>query len=379
MVNNQIKKSVLLFARYYLAAIMISVSLFMSACQEAYPLPSKTDYVPVVVADKLTAKPAYPGEPLSTTAPPAAPSPIPTTILEIEQASSNDSDSPANLTIEPPAVPSPTQTAMTPEISPSAAAPELIQTPVVSPTLETPPIFSIGQSVQGRPINAYQFNNGPRKIIVIGGIHGGYEWNTILLAYALIDYFQATPGAVPDSVSLTIIPSANPDGQMLVTGKEGRFAEADVAENSAPGRFNANEVDLNRNWDCQWEPEATWRNQQVSGGSEPFSEPESVALRDYLLAQQPEAVIFLHSAANGVFAAGCPQTDLNSMLLAQAYGEATNYPVYERFTSYPITGDAGDWLTMQGITTITIELFDHQSIEWTRNLSGMLAVLDYYR
>jgi hypothetical protein len=214
---------------------------------------------------------------------------------------------------------------------------------------------------------------------VVGGIHGGYEWNTILLAYEMIDYFQTHPESIPDSISLIIIPSANPDGQVLVTGKEDRFTAADVAENSTPGRFNANNVDLNRNWDCQWEPVGQWRSQQVSGGSAPFSEPESVVFRDYFLSQQPQAVIFLHSAANGVFAAGCPDTHLDSMLLAQAYGAATGYPVFEQFLSYPITGDAGDWLTTQGIASITVELVSHQAIEWPKNLAGMLAVLDYYK
>jgi len=249
----------------------------------------------------------------------------------------------------------------------------------ITPTSSGPDVFPIGESVQGRPIYAYQFNDGQQRIVIVGGIHGGYEWNTILLAYELIDYFQSHPETIPDTIALTIIPSANPDGLELVTGKEGRFTVADVAENSFPGRFNANNVDLNRNWDCEWAPEATWRNQPVSAGTAALSEPESVALHDFFLTQQTEAVIFLHSAANGVFAAGCPQTHLDSMLLARAYGAASGYPVYDRFTSYPITGDAGDWLTIQGISSITIELLDHQNIEWPKNLAGMLAVLDYYK
>jgi hypothetical protein len=99
-----------------------------------------------------------------------------------------------------------------------------------------------------------------------------------------------------------------------------------------------------------------------------------VALRDFLLQQEPLAVIFWHSAANGVFAAGCPDVHEPSLALANIYGQAAGYPVYEKFNSYPITGDAGDWLTTQGIASISIELKTHQSLDWSQNLAGIVAI-----
>ncbi len=335
----------------------------------------------------------HPLNPMFSKSSPATPVPpptltaLPTSTIELEPIPELDvGDAFSTMTPQTTIVPSPTpsSTIVSPPISPTLTmlpgdVPDVTLTITVTPTFPSPAVFSIGNSEQGRPITAYRFNDGQKNIILVGGIHGGYEWNTILLAYELLYYFQSHPEAIPDTVTLTIIPSANPDGQALVTGKEGPFTEADVAEDSFPGRFNAKNVDLNRNWDCEWVPEAQWRNQTVSGGTAPFSEAETIALRNFFLTQETEAVIFLHSAANGVFAAGCPETDLDSMLLAQTYGSVSGYPVYERFTSYPITGDAGDWLTMNGISSITIELFDHQNIEWSKNLAGMLAVLDYYK
>jgi len=212
----------------------------------------------------------------------------------------------------------------------------------------------------------------------VGGIHGGYEWNTISLAYEAIDYFQSNLDQIPDSLTLHIIPSANPDGQFLVTGSDGRFATTDVISDTVAGRFNGNDVDLNRNWDCNWQANGLWRDQWVSGGERPFSEPENVALRDYLVALQPEAVIFWHSALNGVFAAGCPETYRPAYDLALVYGLAGGYPVYEAFTSYPVTGDASDWLVSQGITSMTVELVTHEAIDWEQNRRGMLAVLAYF-
>jgi hypothetical protein len=215
-------------------------------------------------------------------------------------------------------------------------------------------------------------------------MHGGYEWNTIALAYEAIDYFRANPQAVPDEVTLTIIPSANPDGQFLVTGVDGRFAPGDVAEMTEEemldGRFNANGVDLNRNWDCLWRQSAYWRDQWVDGGTEPFSEPEAQALRDFLLEKKPTAVIFWHSAADGVFGARCGDEPFApSVQLANVYGLASGYPVFEQFTAYPVTGDATDWLAREGIPAVTVELKTHEALDWAENLAGMTAVLEGYR
>jgi hypothetical protein len=93
-----------------------------------------------------------------------------------------------------------------------------------------------------------------------------------------------------------IVPAANPDGQLLVVGKAGPFAPADVGVNTIDGRFNRNGVDLNRNWDCDWAPAAYWRSRHVSGGAAPFSEAETTALRAFLSAPAPAGVVFWHSA-----------------------------------------------------------------------------------
>ncbi|MBK9054520.1 MAG: LysM peptidoglycan-binding domain-containing protein [Chloroflexi bacterium] len=84
-------------------------------------------------------------------------------------------------------------------------------------------LATLGYSEQNRPIERYTFGDGASQIVFVGSMHGGYEWNTTVLAYQAIDYFTAFPQAVPPTVTLHIIPSANPDGLFLATGKEGRF------------------------------------------------------------------------------------------------------------------------------------------------------------
>jgi hypothetical protein len=246
------------------------------------------------------------------------------------------------------------------------------------PNTALPDPVVIGYSYGGRSIVDYQLGTGENKVVIVGGMHGGYEWNTTLLAFALLDNYLLQPDAIPDSVTLHIIPTANPDGQFAITNREGRFSFTDVLSDTVPGRFNGNGVDLNRNWDCQWLPTGTWRGNEVSAGTGPFSELETSVLRDYLRLLQPVVVIFYHSAANGVFAAGCPDPHAPSMELAATYGLASGYPVYERFFFYDVTGDASDWLSTEGIPSFSVELITHEGLDLSMNLAGVQAILKRY-
>lgn len=316
----------------------------------------------------------------------ALPTTIPTAVVPtaVPQPSATLPPAPETAVPPPTTLPSPTSVIATkPSLPTTTITLEPVETAVLEPveTASWPTPAAgyttsvIGYSAEERPLTDIQFGSGPTHIIFIGGIHGGYEWNTILLAYDMIDYFAANPRAVPAEVTLHIIPAANPDGQYLITGLEGRFSALDVAADSLPGRVNGRGVDLNRNWDCNWTANALWRDQPTSGGVKVFSEPETLALRDFLLELNPVAVIFWHSAANGVFAAGCPDVHQPSLNLAGVYGRAAGYPVYETFTSYPVTGDAGDWLSLQGIAAVSVELLNHESTDWSKNLAGVTAVL----
>jgi hypothetical protein len=231
------------------------------------------------------------------------------------------------------------------------------------------------------PIEHSTFGRGPLHLALVGSIHGGYEWNTANLAYEVLAYFEANPAVVPSSLTLHIIPVANPDGLALV--KPGWTTgpippPAGVITDTLPGRFNGRGVDLNRNWNCNWSSAAVWRDRPISGGEAPFSESETVALREFFLSEKIDAVIFWHSAAGVVLPGRCGSADhAPSNDLAAVYSAASGYPVRHSLP-YEITGDASDWLTTQGIASIAVELTDHTAVEFERNLSGVLAVLDYF-
>ncbi len=259
---------------------------------------------------------------------------------------------------------------------------------VIQPTVEkvsvTYPIEKvIGKSVEGRNISAYTYGNGQKNLVFVGGIHGGYEWNSVLLAYEFMDYLKANPAIIPEKIKVTVIPSLNPDAVFKVVNKEGHFVATDVSKNEellSSARFNTHNVDLNRNFDCNWASTSMWKSKVVSAGTAPHSEPEAKAFVDFALAEKPAMVLFWHSQAGAVYASFCdgeilPETDT----LYKAYSATSGYKAEKTFTNYSISGDAGDWLAKIGIPAISVELTDHQNTEFERNLKGILALFEYFK
>lgn len=265
------------------------------------------------------------------------------------------------------------------KMQPSASVPA----PAVIVATSTAPTDSvIGKTTQGRDIHAYSWGSGSREIVFVGGMAGGYEWNSVALAYAFLDYLRAHPELVPSDLTVTIIPELNIDGVYKVTGKVGPFTAADVPSDAkllAAGRPTASGVDLNRNFDCNWKPTSMWQDKVVSAGTKAFSEPESSAIRDYALAHKPVAFIFWHSQAGGVFGASCNGAVAKGENdITQAYARASGYKAEPLFTAYSITGDSESWLASIGIPALTVELRTHKDIDWDQNLAGTEAVINYY-
>lgn len=240
----------------------------------------------------------------------------------------------------------------------------------------------IGTSVEGRPIVAYHFGEGEKEILFIGGIHGGYEWNTVLVAYEAADYLKSNLDIIPKNLTITVIPVLNPDGLNKVVGTTTRFALSAVPSSQSvqiSGRFNASNVDLNRNFDCDWKSTGTWQNTTVSGGSAAFSEPESQAIKQYVEKNKPVAVVAWFSAAGGVYSSSCHNgVSTETSAVAKAYAKASGYPAYNDFDFYAITGDMTNWLAKENITAISVLLTNHTDTEWTKNLAGINALLLHY-
>ena len=265
---------------------------------------------------------------------------------------------------------------------PSKKVVEVTEEPAVTEVETTVHSEVIGQSVEGRPIEAYFYGGGEDKLLFVGGIHGGYEWNSVLLAYGMMEQLEETPEMIPPNVTVVVIPSANPDGLYDVIKKEGRMTSADIPlteSEAGAGRLNRNGVDLNRNFDCKWQPESTWQSRTVDAGTAPFSEPETRAIRDYINNNNIKAVVAWYSAAGGVYASSCEDGVLaETTEIMDIYAEASGYPAYRDFDYYEITGDMMNWLAKENIPAISVLLTNHSDIEWSKNRSGIEAILEFY-
>src|SRR5438067_3623314 len=188
--------------------------------------------------------------------------------------------------------------------------------------LGTQPAFAetrsrvIGTSQAGAPLTLYILGDGPKRVLILGGQHGGPEANTVQLVNGLLDYFDNNPAEVPTGFELDVLPVANPDG--LANGSR-QFISG---------------VDPNRNWGgSDWRSDAFDSNAVFRvglGGPEPFSEQETQALADWVLANRPAFIVNYHSAGGFMFGA----RDGAAGELASTYAQASGY-------SWPAPGVGG--------------------------------------
>lgn len=258
----------------------------------------------------------------------------------------------------------------TPAPSPTLATVEATATVVQAPTETAVPARRghelLGESWQGRPIVGHWFGSGHQKVALVGNIHGGTELNTHRLALEMIAHFEKHLEEVPSSVTLWIIPTANPDG--LANGT----------------RRNGHGVDLNRNADndsdsCKendWVKD-TYTTEGITeggGGLLPFSEVEARLLRDFLA--DARVAIFYHSMAGMIFVTSCADHPASAEL-ARRLSDATGYPFSEEgWASYPVTGAMVDYLAYQGVAAVEVELTTKVDTEFDRNLAGLRAVME---
>jgi hypothetical protein len=227
---------------------------------------------------------------------------------------------------------------------------------------------AIGFSQGGLPLVVHHLGDGPRRVFVLGGQHGGPEANTIELVEWLQEFFNLNPGEIPSGLGLDILTNANPDG---------------VAIGS---RQYLSGVDPNRNWATpDWDSDAYDSNGRLRaglGGPAPFSEQETRAVRDYLLRLRPALIVNYHSAGGFMFGGRGGLAGA----VSEAYAEASGYYLPgasggsaagggSRLLGYRATGSMGVWQREVGLNGLFIELTTPYDPEVERNLAGLQSAI----
>lgn len=218
----------------------------------------------------------------------------------------------------------------------------------------------IGTSVQGRSIYAYYFGSGANKIVFFGAIHGS-EDNTRTLMNRWATELENNSDRIPADKTIIVIPTVNPDG---------------IANKS---RFNANGVDLNRNFDTPSWVTGTYLHTDfypTGGGSAPFSEPESQDIRDLMYRENPYLTLTYHAAAGYVI----PTNNSYAIEKAHTYSLLSGYsyvnPDAAGAFTYDITGTFEEWAEGHGFNSLVIELSSWSFDQFTSNSKAMWRMVE---
>jgi serine/threonine protein kinase len=272
-------------------------------------------------------------------------------------------------TVEPTEEPTPdSDNTATPSLTPEPDQPTPTSTATSTPTGEPQPEITtnygtLGKSIQNRDLSytSIGYNNANKAVIVVGSIQGDQPMTRDLVA-GLINHYTNFPDSVPNNTQILLIPSINPDGIALGS------------------RYNANSVDLNRNWDTSdWIPNPAVpgysEGKAGAGGSQPFSEPETKALRNYLNNLKNSGVLLrvfiLHSSVR--ISSGQIYPGGNSALdIASVYANATGYGIEHEWAAYVTSGEAVTWCEENNIQAIDVVLPTSQNpstiVSGNRNL-----------
>lgn len=175
------------------------------------------------------------------------------------------------------------------------------------------PRFSIGTSIEGRPIWAMRLSDNPtvsepgEPVAWFDALHHAREPMSGESVLLFADWLCQRHGSgalatrLLESRDILIMPCANPDGyeynRQIAPNGGGLWRKN--RRNNGGGSFG---VDLNRNYGWEWGPQ--WPgssgdpNSEIYRGTAPFSEPETRAFRDALAVKPPGMSVSAHTYSN---------------------------------------------------------------------------------
>ena len=201
----------------------------------------------------------------------------------------------------------------------------------------------IGYSLFNRPIYYFAVKKTQKPIIIIQYSIHAREHVTAHLCLIQIEQFIKN-GKVG---TVYFLPMTNPDGVSIALNKKPLY------------KANGRGVDLNVNFDARWgcgEKNVCVVNDENYIGEKPFSEPESVALKDFTLKIKPNATISYHAKGEEIYWEFYQRGKrrLRDLALANQVALKTGYSVKRTPNS---CGGYKDWCVQKlKIPALTIEV-----------------------
>jgi protein MpaA len=232
--------------------------------------------------------------------------------------------------------------------------PMIITEPKPPPAIAITPVEHriVGKSVQNRLIMCTVLGQGTDTTLILATIHGNEPAGTPLV-HRLSEELQKNTHLLQGR-KVVLMPTANPDGAA-------RYS-----------RYNANGVDLNRNF------ASANRSNSERHGYAALSEPEAGAIASVIRQYSPDRIVSIHQRTQN--ASACIDYDGPGQRLADLMANHCGSPIH-RFGAQP--GSLGSYagLTL-GIPIITLELpFNAQSLSadslWQQYRSALMAAVTY--
>lgn len=188
-------------------------------------------------------------------------------------------------------------------------------------------VYSVGKSVEGRELLCIKFGRGNKKIF-LNGAHHALEWITssLLMGFSF-DFLNAVENRkrpfgydvnrIYENVTFYVMPMVNPDGvNVVINGLDIKNEYHQAIYEMLDGKnvkkvwqANIHGVDLNHNYDASFYKGKTLEIENgVFGagptrfsGEKPFSEPETIAVRDLFEKELFNLSLAFHSQGEVIY------------------------------------------------------------------------------
>ena len=235
---------------------------------------------------------------------------------------------------------------------------------------------SIGTSVEGRPIWMVKISDNPNvdepePVAYFDGVHHAREplamAATVNYMFWLLENYETDPRVkfLVDNREIYFVPIVNPDGYVYneTTDPNGGGL---WRKNRNPNGGGCPGVDLNRNYGFGYATNNSCSSPDpcsgIYRGAGPFSEPESVAVRDFLAQIGAKTAFSTHSTAGSYlmpygFDTSPPEFEIYSEW-ASSFLDENDYPygVTFQMLGYTSCGTTRDYLHSEGIYGWTPEI-----------------------